>query len=97
MQLVVRSFCLLAWAGMAFSFNLYAADISTVDVSTSSRMDQYSDEWVTVTMPSVGVTVSGPAIGYSARGMVDILSAATPVITADAITGATSLTRNTHR
>lgn len=71
------------------------ADVTS---ETAARVDVYSDEWVTVISPSwLGSVKPTEALTIEARYAVDVLSGATQVMVADAITSATSFAEERHQ
>ncbi len=79
---------------------LLAATTVRADVApeTSARVDVYSDEWITVISPSwLGTLRPTEELTVEARYSVDVLSGATQVLVADAITSATSFAEERHQ
>ena len=64
--------------------------------SVSTRVDVYSDEMIDVVIPAVEAAYEGERIGVKASYGADILSGATPVLTADTISSATTYSETRH-
>lgn len=63
----------------------------------AARVDVYADDWITAVSPSSrGVAQAGDAVTVEARYAADVVSGATPVLTADAISSATRFSETRH-
>lgn len=78
---------------LAVLFSGLASAGSTV----TARVDGYSDEWVDVVAPAVQGTWETEELRVEGKYVVDIISGATPVMTADLITSATTFAEVRHQ
>lgn len=64
--------------------------VSWAGEQASVRVDTFDDGWITVVTPAAAVSIEEPTWTLAARGSVDVLSGATPVLVVDAVSSATS-------